>query len=108
MAKGSQRAAPPDHRPTGGFVLRTPLLSRDELERWGEGLAVPAASDDAEALAAALEADRAALLADRRRLPVQADRRAARRPRGPPAPAVSPQLQPVQGRRPAALRDAAR
>jgi lantibiotic biosynthesis protein len=63
MAKGSQRAAPPDHRPTGGFVLRTPLLSRDELERWGEGLAVPAAGDDAAALAAAVEADRAVLRA---------------------------------------------
>jgi thiopeptide-type bacteriocin biosynthesis protein len=63
MAKGSQRAAPPEHRPTGGFVLRTPLLSRDELERWGDGLAVPAAGDDAAALAAALEADRAVLRA---------------------------------------------
>jgi thiopeptide-type bacteriocin biosynthesis protein len=63
MAKGSQRAAPPDHRPTGGFVLRTPLLSRDALERWGDGLAVPAAGDDAAALAAALEADRAVLRA---------------------------------------------
>ncbi|HEX3765390.1 MAG TPA: lantibiotic dehydratase [Kofleriaceae bacterium] len=63
MAKGSQRATPPEHRPTGGFVLRTPLLSRDELERWGDGLAVPAAGDDAGALAAALEADRAVLRA---------------------------------------------
>jgi len=63
MAKGSQRAAPPDHRPTGGFVLRTPLLSRDELERWSAGLATPAASDDAGAIAAALEADRAVLRA---------------------------------------------
>ena len=63
MAKGSQRAAPPGHRPTGGFVLRTPLLPRDELERWGEGLAVPAAlaNDDPERLAAAIEADRAVL-----------------------------------------------
>src|SRR4051812_14556409 len=63
MAKGSQRAAPPDHRPTGGFVLRTPLLSRDELERWSAGLATPAAGDDAGAIAAALEADRAVLRA---------------------------------------------
>lgn len=63
MAKGSQRAAPPDHRPTGGFVLRTPLLSRDELERWGNGLAVPAAGDDAAAIEAAIEADRAVLRA---------------------------------------------
>jgi thiopeptide-type bacteriocin biosynthesis protein len=63
MAKGSQRAAPPEYRPTGGFVLRTPLLSRDELERWGDGLAVPVAGDDAAALAVAIEADRAALRA---------------------------------------------
>jgi class I lanthipeptide synthase len=63
MAKASQRAAPPEHRPTGGFVLRTPLLSRDALERWGDGLAVPAAGDDAAALAVALDADRAALRA---------------------------------------------
>jgi len=44
-------------------VLRTPLLSRDELDRWGEGLAVPAAGDDVVALAAAIEADRAILRA---------------------------------------------
>jgi thiopeptide-type bacteriocin biosynthesis protein len=62
MAKGSQRATP-GHRPTGGFVLRTPLLPRDELERWGEGLAVPAAGGDPERLAAAIEADRAVLRA---------------------------------------------
>jgi thiopeptide-type bacteriocin biosynthesis protein len=63
MAKGSQRAAPPAHRPTGGFVLRTPLLSRDELERWGDGLAVPAAQGDPERLAAAIAADRQVLRA---------------------------------------------
>ena len=63
MAKGSQRATPPEHRPTGGFVLRTPLLPRDELERWSDGLAVPAAGDDAVAIAAALDADRAVLRA---------------------------------------------
>src|SRR5215470_13554152 len=61
MAKGSQRATPPEHRPTGGFVLRTPLLPRDLLERWGEGLAAPAALGDPERLAAAIEADRAVL-----------------------------------------------
>src|SRR5215467_987697 len=61
MAKGSQRATPPEHRPTGGFILRTPLLSRDELERWGEGLAVPGARREPERLAAAIDADRAVL-----------------------------------------------
>lgn len=63
MAKGSQRATPPEHRPTGGFVLRTPLLPRDELERWGDGLAMPGARKDPERLAAAIDADRAALRA---------------------------------------------
>src|SRR5512144_24680 len=62
MAKG-KRAALPDVRPSGSFVLRTPLLPRDELERWGEGLAVPDAGDDRARLAAAIEADRATLRA---------------------------------------------
>ncbi|HEX7836135.1 MAG TPA: lantibiotic dehydratase, partial [Kofleriaceae bacterium] len=62
MTKASQRATP-GHRPTGGFVLRTPLLPRDELERWSTGLAVPAAGGDPERLAAAIEADRPVLRA---------------------------------------------
>ncbi|HET9626748.1 MAG TPA: lantibiotic dehydratase [Kofleriaceae bacterium] len=41
--------------------MRTPLLSRDELERWGDGLAVPATGDDPDQLAAAIAADRATL-----------------------------------------------
>jgi thiopeptide-type bacteriocin biosynthesis protein len=61
MAKVSKRGAAPAFQPTGSFILRTPLLSRDEIDRWGEGLAVPGAGDSAEKLAAAIEADRAAL-----------------------------------------------
>lgn len=62
MAKVGKRAAlPADIRPSGSFVLRTPLLPRDELERWGAGLAVTAAGDDGERLAAAIAADRAVL-----------------------------------------------
>src|SRR6185295_3913388 len=61
MAKGSQRATRPEHRPTGGFILRTPLLSRDELDRWCDGVALPAALRDPERLAAAIEADRVVL-----------------------------------------------
>ncbi|HEX4419343.1 MAG TPA: lantibiotic dehydratase family protein, partial [Kofleriaceae bacterium] len=63
MAKVGKRAIAQDVRPTGSFVLRTPLLSRDELDRWGEGLAVPAAGDDLAQLAAAIDADRAVLRA---------------------------------------------
>ena len=63
MAKEARRAAPPEHRPSGGFILRTPLLARDELERWGEGLAAPGAVGDPARLAAALDADRAVLRA---------------------------------------------
>jgi thiopeptide-type bacteriocin biosynthesis protein len=62
MAKPSKRATvPPDLRPSGSFVLRTPLLPRDELDRWGEGLSVPAAGDAGDQLAAAIDADRAIL-----------------------------------------------
>jgi lantibiotic biosynthesis protein len=61
MAKVGKRALPADIRPSGSFVLRTPLLPRDELERWGEGLALAAAGDDGEKLAAAIAADRAVL-----------------------------------------------
>ena len=62
MAKVVKRAPlPRDIRPSGGFVLRTPLLPRDELERWGEGLAVPAAGDDRDRLAQAIDADRLTL-----------------------------------------------
>jgi thiopeptide-type bacteriocin biosynthesis protein len=69
MAKPSKRAAaPPDFRPSGSFVLRTPLLPRDELDRWGEDLLVPAAGDDPERLAGAIEADRAILRARLARL----------------------------------------
>jgi lantibiotic biosynthesis protein len=64
MAKVSKRT-PPAFRPSGSFILRTPLLPRDDLDRWGDGLAVPAAGDDLEQLAAAIDADRATL---RRRL----------------------------------------
>lgn len=64
MAKGGKRAVnPPDFRPSGSFVLRTPLLPRDELDRFGEGVSVPAAGDDRDQLAAAIEADRAMLRA---------------------------------------------
>jgi len=69
MAKVGKRAAtPPDFRPSGSFVLRTPLLPRDTLDQWGEGLAVPAAGDDRERLAAAIEADRQVLRARLQRL----------------------------------------
>jgi thiopeptide-type bacteriocin biosynthesis protein len=62
MAKvGKRAAAPPEFRPSGSFVLRTPLLPRDTLDQWGEGLAVPAAGEDLDRLAAAVEADRALL-----------------------------------------------
>src|SRR5450432_362184 len=64
MAKVGKRAAvPTDIRASGGFVLRTPLLPRDELDRWGAGLTVAAAGDDPERLAQAIEADRAVLRA---------------------------------------------
>lgn len=64
MAKVGKRAAgPPEFRPSGSFVLRTPLLPRDALDQWGEGLAVPAAGADRDRLAAAIEADRAVLRA---------------------------------------------
>jgi class I lanthipeptide synthase len=69
MAKVGKRAAtPPDFRPSGSFVLRTPLLPRDTLDQWGDGLAVPAAGDDREQLAAAIEADRQVLRARLQRL----------------------------------------
>jgi thiopeptide-type bacteriocin biosynthesis protein len=63
MAKPGKRG--PEVQPSGSFVLRTPLLSRDELERWGDGLAVPAAltDDNADQLTAAIAADRAVLRA---------------------------------------------
>jgi thiopeptide-type bacteriocin biosynthesis protein len=59
MAKGSKRGGPTELRPSGCFVLRTPLLPRDTLDHWSAGLAVPAAGADQ--LAAAVEADRATL-----------------------------------------------
>jgi len=69
MAKVGKRAAtPPDFRPSGSFVLRTPLLPRDTLDQWGEGLAVPAAGEDRDKLAAAIDADRAVLRARLQRL----------------------------------------
>src|SRR6266699_182669 len=76
MAKAGTRA-PSEHRPSGGFVLRTPLLSRDELERWGEGLAVPAAAGDPERLAAAIGEDRKVLRARLRELVVRPEVREA-------------------------------
>src|SRR5262245_44680614 len=51
-------------RPSGRFVLRTPLLPFDELEAWGGALAAPRALADGEhggGLEAALAADRALL-----------------------------------------------
>src|SRR4051812_27809189 len=64
MAKVGKRAStPPELRPSGSFVLRTPLLPRDDLVRWGEGLAVPGAGDDRDRLAAAIDADRVVLRA---------------------------------------------
>jgi thiopeptide-type bacteriocin biosynthesis protein len=63
MAKVVKRALPRDVRPSGGFVLRTPLLPRDELDRWGADLAVPAAGEDLTRLTAAVEADRQVLRA---------------------------------------------
>src|SRR6185369_4712188 len=69
MAKVGKRAViPPEFRPSGSFVLRTPLLPRDTLDQWGEGLAVPAASDDRDQLAAAIDADRQVLRARLQRL----------------------------------------
>ena len=46
-------------------MLRTPLLSRDELDRWGDGLATPAAvaEGDPGKIEAAIEADRKVLRA---------------------------------------------
>jgi len=44
--------------PSNFFVVRTPLLPFEELERWSEGLRLPATGDDPEALAEALAADR--------------------------------------------------
>jgi hypothetical protein len=65
MGKVGKRGPAHDVRPSGSFVLRTPLLSRDELDRWGDGLAVPGAvaEGDPEKIAAAIEADRANLRA---------------------------------------------
>ncbi|HEU4729479.1 MAG TPA: lantibiotic dehydratase [Kofleriaceae bacterium] len=65
MAKTGKRATSTlDFRPSGSFVLRTPLLPRDELDRWSEGLRVPAVpADDPDELARAIEADRAVLRA---------------------------------------------
>ena len=66
MAKGSRRAGTPDIRPSGSFVLRTPLLPRDTLDRWGDQLAVPAAlaaNADRDQLTAAIAADREVLRA---------------------------------------------
>ncbi|HEY0195641.1 MAG TPA: thiopeptide-type bacteriocin biosynthesis protein, partial [Kofleriaceae bacterium] len=63
MAKGGKRGPAPDVRPSGSFVLRTPLLPRDELDRWGADLAVPAAGSDPAELAAAIAADRQLLRA---------------------------------------------
>lgn len=47
--------------PSGFFVVRTPLLPAEELERWSAGLEVPETGDDPEALAAAVAADRSRL-----------------------------------------------
>lgn len=42
-------------------MLRTPLLPRDDLERWGAGLATTAAGDDLDQLTAAVAEDREVL-----------------------------------------------
>jgi hypothetical protein len=55
-------AGDPDRfKPSGFFVLRTPLLPFDELEAWSAGLAAPVARSDREGLEAAWRADRALL-----------------------------------------------
>jgi lantibiotic biosynthesis protein len=54
----------PDFTAAGFFVFRTPLLPIDEWTRWSEGLSTPVAlarGVDADALAAAIAEDRAAL-----------------------------------------------
>ena len=62
IAEPAHRGSPPPEiRASGSFVLRTPLLPRDTLGRWGDGLAVPAVGDDIDRLAAAIEADRITL-----------------------------------------------
>ena len=48
-------------KPSGFFVLRTPLLPFDELETWSEALAAPPVLADDGALETALAADRAVL-----------------------------------------------
>jgi len=67
MAKVSKRGAlaspASEIRPSGSFVLRTPLLPRDTLDQWSDGLAVPGAGDDRAQLAAAIETDRRMLRA---------------------------------------------
>ena len=78
MAKVSKRGAPaPDARPSGSFVLRTPLLPRDTLDRWGDGLAVPTAGDDRDQLARAIDADRTLLRARLAQLVVRPEIREA-------------------------------
>jgi lantibiotic biosynthesis protein len=60
MAQPSKRPPPRrEFRPSGAFVLRTPLLPRDELDRWGDGLTAAAAGERLEQLAPAIDADRA-------------------------------------------------
>ncbi|HKQ62734.1 MAG TPA: lantibiotic dehydratase [Candidatus Polarisedimenticolaceae bacterium] len=49
--------------PSGFFVLRTPLLSFDELLAWGAPLSVPSAGDDVASLEVAANEDRARLRA---------------------------------------------
>src|SRR5262249_45189184 len=64
MKRRSDRKKPENMErfsPSGFFVLRTPLLAFDELLTWGEGLEAPAAADDADQLAGALERDRSRL-----------------------------------------------
>ncbi len=63
MAKAGKRPEAPsiDVKPSGKFVLRTPLLPRDELERWGAAVTAPSAIGDPKRLAAALDADRKVL-----------------------------------------------
>ncbi len=50
-------------RPSGSFILRSPLLSFDEFEAWSQGLTAPGALRDGGSLAKALAADCAVLRA---------------------------------------------
>lgn len=54
----AEHSKSPDYKPSGFFVLRTPLFPFKVLEQWGEGLAAPEKWRDRESLGEALAADR--------------------------------------------------